>query len=85
MIDPQIFKKVLTNAGAVNLEPIISDGEFHRHQDKVDKNGQKSGWYTLFEHGDLLVGAYGNWRTGLSEVWCSKSEHTRRNHGQRLR
>lgn len=69
------FKSLLNKVGQ-HVKPIIIDGKFHRFKVAGDKTDQSSGWYTLFEHGDLLVGAYGNWRTGLSEVWCSKSVQT---------
>ena len=68
------FQICLQETGAVKTTSIVADGEFHRFEVKGDKLGQKSGWYTLFKHGDLLIGAYGNWRRGLSEVWCSKSK-----------
>lgn len=70
------FSQHLKSFDLVIQNPIIADGEFHRFEVKDDKHGQKSGWYILNDHGDLLVAAYGNWRTGLSEVWCSKSEQT---------
>ena len=69
------FKSLLNKVGQ-HVKPIIIDGKFHRFKVAGDKTDQSSGWYTLFELGDLLVGAYGNWRTGLSEVWCSKSVQT---------
>ena len=76
MKDLLLFQKLLSDTGAVKILTIIADGEFHRFGVKGDKHGQMSGWYILNDHGDLLVGAYGNWRTGLSEVWCSKFEQT---------
>ena len=51
---------------------LIVDGQIHRFMVEGDHAGQKSGWYTLFDRCDLLVGAYGNWRTGQTETWCSK-------------
>ena len=69
------FKSLLDKVGQLE-KPIVADGEFHRFKVAGDKTDQSSGWYTLFEHGDLLVGAYGNWRSGFSEVWCSKFEQT---------
>ena len=76
MKDLLLFQKLLSDTGAVKILTIIADGEFHRFGVKGDKHGQMSGWYILNDHGDLLVGACGNWRTGLSEVWCSKSVQT---------
>lgn len=56
------------------LEPgvIIPDGSLQRFD--IDKRGDKAGWY-VFYHGEVCGGAFGNWKTGLNEKWCSKSSH----------
>lgn len=52
---------------------IIADGVRRRFDADDDKKGKKSAWYVL--HGDgVPAGAFGNWKTGLSEKWCSKSD-----------
>ena len=56
------------------LEPseIVSDGKFHRFATSEDKGASKTGWYVFYDDGSIAAGAYGDWRTGLSEKWCSK-------------
>jgi phage/plasmid primase-like uncharacterized protein len=49
----------------------VADGKIHRFHDKNDKPGTNNGWYIFFD-GDVLGGAFGNWRSGLSETWCEK-------------
>jgi len=65
------FGAVLTSFG-LNPPEIIADGVRRRFDADDDKKGKKSAWYVL--HGDSIpAGAFGNWKTGLSEKWCSKS------------
>ena len=56
--------------------PLVIDSQIHRTQVAGDKRHQTSGWYVLYQHGDLLVGVFGNWRTRQSETWCSKNLNT---------
>ncbi|NHV27690.1 DUF927 domain-containing protein [Burkholderia sp. D-99] len=59
---------------AHDLRPIgiVADGRLHRFDGPEDKRGKKSAWYVL--HGDgIPAGSFGDWRTGLSETWCSKA------------
>ncbi|MDM5176573.1 AAA family ATPase [Massilia sp. DJPM01] len=52
---------------------IIADGKRRRFDAADDKQGKKSAWYIL--HGDSVpAGAFGNWKTDLSEKWCGKSD-----------
>ncbi|WP_167087047.1 AAA family ATPase [Massilia frigida] len=52
---------------------IIADGKRRRFDAADDKKGNKSAWYIL--HGDgVPAGAFGNWKTDLSEKWCGKSD-----------
>lgn len=54
---------------------IIADGKRRRFDAADDKKGKKSAWYIL--HGDgVPAGAFGNWKTDLSEKWCGKSDQT---------
>ncbi|WP_247315121.1 DUF3631 domain-containing protein [Ralstonia pseudosolanacearum] len=59
------------------LQPgeIVADGKLHRFDGPDEKRGKRSAWYVL--HGDgLPAGSFGDWRTGLSETWCAKSDRT---------
>jgi len=57
-----------------NLHPpeIVADGAIHRFDSPNDKRGKQSAWYILHDD-DLPAGAFGDWKTDLSEKWCSKS------------
>ncbi|WP_423708813.1 DUF3987 domain-containing protein [Undibacterium sp. WLX3042] len=59
---------------AQKLQPseIVSDGNLHRFSTAEDKGTSKSGWYVLYDDGSIVAGAYGDWRTGISEKWCSE-------------
>ncbi|MFZ4874998.1 AAA family ATPase [Janthinobacterium sp. Mn2066] len=58
-----------------NLAPpdIVADGQRHRFDAPDDKKGKKSAWYILHSDG-VPAGAFGNWKTDLSEKWCGKSD-----------
>jgi putative DNA primase/helicase len=45
------------------------DGRIHRCHVKGDRAGTRNGWYVLFP--DPLAGAFGHWKSGLSEKWCA--------------
>ena len=38
-----------------------------------DKRGKKSAWYVLYGDG-VPAGAFGNWKAGISEKWCGKTD-----------
>jgi uncharacterized protein (DUF927 family)/phage/plasmid primase-like uncharacterized protein len=65
------FAEVLASYG---LEPpeIVADGQRRRFAGPEDKRGKKSAWYILYADG-LPAGAFGDWKTGISEKWCAKS------------
>lgn len=60
---------------AYDLAPpeIIADGQHRRFDAADDKKGKKSAWYILHSDG-VPAGAFGNWKTDLSEKWCGKSD-----------
>lgn len=67
--DPvEAFRSVLGDHG-LNVGSIDTNGNLVRID--VDKKGDKAGWY-VFYLGDISAGAFGNWRTDLKEIWCSK-------------
>lgn len=65
------FREALANCGLV-VDAIDTSGSLVRVD--IDKPGDKAGWY-VFHLGEISAGAFGNWRTGLNEKWCS---HDRR-------
>lgn len=57
-------------------------GKLERLDGSEDKRGKKSAWYVYNEiednqrEGSIIgVASYGDWRTGISENWSSRSEH----------
>lgn len=66
----EAFRRVLAEHG-LNPPEVIADGTLRRFDANDDKKGKKSAWYVL--HGDEVpAGAFGNWKTGLSQKWCGK-------------
>jgi putative DNA primase/helicase len=54
---------------------IVADGVRHRFDAEDDRKGKKSAWYVLYS-GGVPAGAFGNWKTDLSEKWCGKADQT---------
>lgn len=69
------FRAAMHRAGLHPPEVIEPDGKLHRFA----SNGQRAddaGWYVLHDDG-MPAGAFGNWRTGVSETWRAHSGHPR--------
>jgi putative DNA primase/helicase len=67
------FRRVLSEAGLAPGE-VIADGTLHRCP-TTDKPTARDGWYVL--HPDPPEsGAFGNWRTGVSDTWTATEERT---------
>ena len=68
------FRQAMAGAGITPPDVIHADGLLHR----FTTNGKRSdaaGWYCL--HGDNLpAGAFGDWRQGMTQTWCSKDSAT---------
>jgi putative DNA primase/helicase len=61
------FRFAIQSAGLHPPEYIEADGKLHRFSSN-GRRGDDAGWYVM--HGDgLAAGAFGDWRSGLSEVW----------------
>src|SRR5450830_1275157 len=60
---------------AYGLAPpeIVADGQRHRFDGPDDKRGKKSAWYVLYADG-VPAGAFGDWKTDLSEKWSGKPD-----------
>src|SRR5690554_7207053 len=69
------FRQVLAEAGlpAAPETNFICDGELHRFRVDGDKRGSRNGWYVLHLDG-VPAGAFGSWRAGIAENWCSKRQ-----------
>ena len=65
------FKDAISSAGLNQPEEIIDDGKIHRFSSS-GKLRDDSGWYVLHSDG-VAAGAFGCWREGFTQNWCSKS------------
>jgi len=61
------------NDGVIYNGEIIADGKLHRFNINGDTKSSKNGWYVLYAD-NVPSGAYGCWKRGISESWCSKSK-----------
>ena len=71
MIASEQFQQAIAGAGLPVPEVIHGDGTLYRFSTN-GKRMDQSGWYVLHDDGDVPAGAFGCWRSGLSQTWCSK-------------
>lgn len=66
-VDIEPFGAAIEAAGLLAPPAVLADGKLHRFSTN-GKDRDDSGWYVL--HGDgIPAGAFGDWRTGVSETW----------------
>ena len=70
----QHFQQAIAAAGLTPPDDVIGDGKIHRFSTN-GKPRDESGWYALHLDG-VAAGSFGDWRTGLTQTWCSKSPNT---------
>jgi len=68
------FRQAIEAAGLTPPTEIIDDGAIHRFSTN-GKPRDESGWYVLHSDG-IAAGVVGDWRSGLTSTWCSKSDGT---------
>lgn len=68
------FHQVISAAGLTPPNRIVDDGQIHRFSSN-GKRGDDAGWYVFHSDG-IAAGAFGCWRQGLVQDWCSKSPDT---------
>jgi putative DNA primase/helicase len=61
------FRDAIRAAGLEPPAEIVADGKIHRFAANA-KRGDDAGWYLLHVDG-IPAGAYGDWRTGISNTW----------------
>ena len=66
------FCAAIEAAGLPPPENVVDDGRIHRFSTN-GKPRDESGWYVLHLDG-VAAGSFGDWRTGLTQTWCSKSD-----------
>lgn len=64
-----LFIKAIEAAGLTPPNACIDDGLIHRFSSN-GKSGDDAAWYVLYSDG-IPAGAFGNWREGLTQNWCS--------------
>jgi len=62
------FQDAMIAAGLEPPESLEADGKIHRFPGRSGAS-----WYLLHLNG-VPAGCFGNWRSGISETWCSKSK-----------
>ena len=65
------FEEAMRDAGIEPPPEIITDGILHRFHVEGDKPGSENGWYVFYDN-EPAAGAFGCWKRGISETWCSK-------------
>lgn len=68
------FKDAIHATGIGIDSLIIGDGQLHRFTVSGDKPKSLTGWYVL-HNGDISAGAFGCWKRGINQKWCSKSRN----------
>lgn len=66
------FSQAMEAAGILPPDTIHADGQLHRFS-TTGKRSDSAGWYVLHADG-LPAGVFGCWRSGLTQVWCSKAD-----------
>ena len=61
------FLSAIRNAGLEAPDVIVDDGHLHRFASNANRH-DKAGWYVFHSDG-IPAGAFGDWRTGVSESW----------------
>lgn len=75
MNDPiEQFRQAMATAGLTPPTDIIDDGAIHRFSTSGKPN-HKNGWYILHTD-DIAAGAFGDWREGFTQKWCSKADRS---------
>ena len=68
------FRQAIAAAGLAPPTEIIDDGAIHRFSTN-GKPTHRNGWYMLHTDG-IAAGAFGDWREGFTQNWCSKAATT---------
>ena len=66
----EMFCTAMREAGVPTSDEIHADGRLHRVHVEGDSIGSRNGWYVLHSD-DPPAGAFGSWRTGVSDTWCA--------------
>ena len=67
------FQQAVIEAGITPPQRVKIDGNIHRFPTN-EKPGDTAGWYVLNDQGIAITGAFGCWRSGVTETWSSIDE-----------
>jgi putative DNA primase/helicase len=70
----EAFALAIATDGLTPPNEILDDGLIHRFSSD-SKRHRKNGWYSLHS-GVIAAGAFGDWRLGITQTWCSKCDMT---------
>ena len=68
------FRTAIDGAGLHPPEVVEPDGKLHRFSSSGRRN-DNAGWYVYHDDG-IPAGAFGDWRSGLSETWRASNDRT---------
>jgi putative DNA primase/helicase len=68
------FRRAMEQAGIPAPDQVVADGRIYRFPTNGNRTDM-SGWYLLHDDG-LPAGAFGDWRSGISETWSGRSDTT---------
>ncbi|MFI0846578.1 DUF927 domain-containing protein [Mesorhizobium sp. IMUNJ 23232] len=68
------FRDAILKAGIQPPDDVVDDGALHRFPTNK-RSDDDAGWYTLFSDG-VPAGAFGCWRSGISQTWCAIDQKT---------
>jgi putative DNA primase/helicase len=68
------FRSAVAAAGMVPPAEVVADGRLHRFSPSGRRN-DSAGWYVIHADG-LPAGAFGDWRTGVSQRWRAASSRS---------
>ncbi len=66
------FRTAIEAAGLTPPDDLIADGKLRRFSSD-GRRGDDAGWYVLHDDG-IPAGAFGCWRHGFTQDWCSKTQ-----------
>lgn len=66
----EAFRSAIASRGITPPSGIIPDGKIHRYASNGDRDDD-AGWYVFYSN-DPPAGAFGCWRSGVSETWCAR-------------
>lgn len=66
------FRTAIEAAGLTPPDDLIANGKLRRFSSD-GRRGDDAGWYVLYDDG-IPAGAFGCWRHGFTQYWCSKTQ-----------